>query len=871
MPNGNGLFDKLNKASGYPTAQTDWWGGATSDVSLILGTDTGDGKGNITVYAGYRDVQPVLQKNLDYASCALWSDFVNSYSCGGSSNYNRWRSFDNKTAPVGNGLPGTTNDFFGGTPGVLSPYAGQVYNYGPANYMMRNDVRYTGGYFAHYKVNKALDVYSSMMFTDDQTDAQIAPSAIFAGSGPVKYKGTANTHYYEINCSNPLMTAQQNTALCGQTPGSAFIANPAFAAGGFFGGQGNITPGQSLLDLRIRNILGGPRVDNLRHTSYRFVVGSRGDLGDGWAYDFHGQYGETLYTESYQNDLSGIRVENSLEVDPATGKCFSAEADANGIINDPNCVPWNIFQGFSKPPSYVNSPGYQQGYTEEQILTGNVTGDLGKWGVQSPWAQSPVAVALGAEYRAEYLKLDTSYNYQIGDLTGQGTKVLPVALSGFNVSEGFGELRIPLIQNLPMAEDLVLHFSGRYSSYSSVGAETTYSVGAEWQPVDDLRFRASYSQAGRAPNVSELYQTHKIQLFGGSDPCAGDGAAPAQSPQCQAVWNTFGYNAATAKASLGCPASQCNQYLGGNESLKAETSNTLTLGAVLTPTFLDGFTATIDYFNIEVDNYISTVAPGTSLAGCYGGGASAAATAYYCPAVHRSPATGAIYGAGYVTDLNVNLPYIKTAGVDFEATYSANLGDISGGWLDGLGSLTTHFLGTWQQKFVTKPSNVSLGTDSTYDCTGYYGLICGAPRPTWRHQMRFTWSTPWDVDFSLNWRHINGVKLDAGQPNSLAGGGLPLTTCAAGSSIAGNSISTNFYGGDCGPGAKIGAQDYFDLAFAWSVREGVAIRGGVNNIFAKRPPVVGSTFVGSVGNGNTYPGTYDAIGRQFFVSVTIKQ
>lgn len=868
IPNGQKYANPLGVD--YTPAPTNWWGGATKNLSLLLGTNTSDGKGNITVYASYRNVQPVLEKNADFASCALWSDFNSSLYCGGSSNYNRWRSFDNRASANPNGTD-TATDLFGGTPGVLTPFAGQYYNYGPLNYLMRNDERYTGGYFAHYKVNKALDVYSSMMFLDDHTNAQIAPSAIFAGSGPVQYHGIPNTHYYQINCSNPNMTAQQNSLLCGQTTGSALVTSgPIVAALGhsYWNGAGNITPGQSLLDLRIRNVLGGPRIDDLRHTAYRFVVGTRGDLGDGWAYDFHGQYGLTLYSENYQNDLSGIRVENSLEVDPTTGKCYAAQPDSNGIINDPNCVPWNIFQGFSKPPSYVTSPGFQQGYTEEQILTGNVTGDLGQWGVQSPWASSPVAVALGAEYRAEYLKLDTSYNYQIGDLTGQGTKILPVPKSGFNVAEGFGELRIPLVQNKPLAEDVTLHLSGRYSSYSSVGAETTWSVGAEWQPVDDIRFRASYSHAGRAPNVTELYQTHKIQLFGGNDPCAS--GASSLTPQCQAVWTAFGLNATSAAATLACPANQCNQFVGGNSSLKAEKADTLTLGAVLTPTFIDGFTATIDYFNIQVDNYIDTIAPSTSLAGCYGASATAAALAYYCPFVHRSPATGALYGAGYVSDLNLNLPYIKTAGVDFEATYTTDLGDITDGLLDNAGSLTAHFIGTWQQKYVTKPSSVSLGTDSTYDCTGYYGLVCQVPRPSWRHQMRFTWSTPWDVDFSLNWRYMSGVNLDVNQANSLMGGGLPLTTCAAGSSIAGASVSTAFYGGDCGPGAKIGAKNYFDLAFSWSVKEGVSLRGGVNNVLASRPPVVGSTFAGTIGNANTYPGTYDAMGREFFIAATIK-
>ena len=880
--NGTKRFDDLNAAQGFPTAPKNWWGGQNVDATLLLGTNTADGKGNITAYVSYRNTQPVLQSKRDFSACSL--GFYQGYqTCAGSSNYNRWASFDNSGYNAANQLkdangkpvtangkpvypagftPVATNWFQNGTgaagTGAFTPFTGssdQLFNYGPLNYLQRPDTRYTAGYFGHYQISPMADVYSSLMFADDHTVAQIAPSGAFYSSGPTNFPGTQSPGFLNVNCANPLMTAQENTLLCGSLPGDSFVADPRYAAGGYFGGQGNITAGQALTYVGRRDIEGGNRQDDLRHTSYRMKLGMKGDLGNGWTYDVYGQYGLTLYSETYDNEWSKQRTQNALQVTYNAAGQLSCGAvpdgSLSGYVYDPKCVPLDIFNGIgSVTPGmldYVSAQGFKEGWTQEQVLSGSVSGDLGSIGGQLPWAKSPIGVALGAEYRSETLQLKTSRDFEINDLYGQGGATLSVPSSGFNVTEGFGEIRVPVVQGQPFMEDLTFNAGYRYSSYSTVGAVTSWKAGVEWQVIDDLKFRGSYNRATRAPNVLESFAPLNVGLFGGSDPCAKTNAG-----MCGTVTN------AGDSVALTCPAAQCNAGYGGNTALKPETSDTWSVGAVLTPTFLDGFTATVDYWNIKVQDYIGYVSPQTTLVGCYSSG-DPAKEAFYCPLVHRS-ASGAIFGAGYVGATNVNLPYLKTSGVDFEANYQTDLAD----WgVHDAGSLSANFVGTWLQHIETKDS----AFDDAYDCKGYYGLVCGSPNPTWRHKLRVTWSSPWDFDLSVDWRHISGVNLDANSTNTLIGGGAPANpvyyTCAAHL----NGIQ------DCFDN-HVSSFDYFDLSGTWTVSPNVQLRAGIQNIFDKTPPAMDSAFYAvsspPFGNGNTYPNVYDSLGRTMFVGATIK-
>jgi iron complex outermembrane receptor protein len=853
---GGNSINGLAEAIGTPGAQHNWVGGGTDDGTIILGANTDNGKGNITAWLGYRNTQAVAGSKLDYSNCALGGS-GSKLACEGSSNYNRWLSFDNLvngapsydyfetgTGSAGSGSFGNYGNAVAGQ-NTYTGAADQKYNYGNPAYVQQPSTRYTAGFDAHYDISKMAQVYTNFMFDDDAGRTLLSPSAVFLSSGPADFPGTNSPGYQQVNCSNPLLTANENKALCGLLPGDAqqTVATPNGPLT-YYNGAGNLTPGQSLLYIGRRGVDVGDRTYDTEHEGYRMVLGLKGDLGGGWNYDVYAQYGRSVFQQHETKALSVSRVENALEVDPTTGECYSKEQG-----EDANCVPLDIFNGFgSITPAqlkYVGFQDFETGYTDERIISGSVNGDLGSFGGQSPWAKDPIGIAIGAEYRSEDLALNSGYGYQHADEYGTGA-ILPVPQSGFNVNEEFGELRIPVVQGLPFVEDLSLNAAYRYSTYSDVGAVHSYKYGAEWQPIDDFRLRASFARAVRAPNVLESFTPAHINLFSGTDPCASSTAG-----QCATVKN------AGNATLLSCPAEQCNTQQGGNPNLTVESSDTRSAGIVFTPTFIDGFSATVDYFNIKVDNYVGSLGATTILSGCYGASANAESEAFYCPLVHRS-GSGAIFGAGYVQDIDRNLPKLTTKGFDFEANYNADLDDYG---LQGAGSLSFNFLGTMTQGLNTTPSPVpgSNGKLSSFDCAGLFGATCGTPTPRWRHKLRITWQSPWDFDLSLQWRHIGSTALDLNTNNPLLAGAT--TTCPNGSVLA-----------DCVTAdQKIPTYDYFDLSGDWTVREGVELRAGVNNIFDKEPPVLSATVTPiPFGAANTFPGTYDPLGRNIFVGATIK-
>ena len=853
--------------------------GGTDTGTVIMGTNTANGKGNVTAYVGYKNSEPVLEAARDFSACTTafsGKTAGSTLTCGGSSNFDRFYSINNSSACAPTSSSGTApfhctkpnlttqnpasiDQFVKGNgthgAGTFVPYeskTSQKYNYGALNYLQRPDTRWTGGFFGHYEVNKELDIYTSVMFTDDDSIAQIAPSGLFLGTGTVS--GT----FDNVNCSNPLLSAQQNKLLCGEITGDGFVADARYAGGGYYNGAANgncpfCTAGQATLEIGRRNIEGGDRQSEFRHTSYRAQIGAKGDLGDGWSYDVYAQYGETIFDESVLNYFSVSKSGAALQAVYGPGGTIQCASGAAG------CVPLDVFSGLggitTAMEKSVAAVGEENGLTQEGILSGSITGDFGEWGGKSPWAKNPIAVAIGAEYRDEFLTFTPDSSVSSGDLDGAGGAAPPVPKSGYNVTEGFGELQIPLVEGVPAIESLSAKAGYRYSSYNLAGSVSSYEYGADWQPIDDLRFRGSFQRAVRAPNVLELYGPQAVGLFGGNDPCAN--ATGTVKTNCETAGGYAGaqVTATQQQGNLSCVAAQCNQLTGGNVEAKPETSDTRSVGVVFTPTFFDGFNATIDYFDISITGALSGgLNANAILSGCYGTGATAATQAVACALIHRDPNTHSITTtSGYVIDTVANEGALGTKGFDFEANYTANFDD----WgMKGWGSLGVNFVGTLLNSLSTQPF---AAINQSYDCAGMYGYTCGSPDPRWRHKLRVTWTSPWDFDFSVQWRHLSGVHLDSNTNN-------PILSGACGGSATSPAPCPDTVDN------QIQAFDYIDLATDWNVREGIDIHAGVNNVFDKNPPLIFAGIAGpsQLGNGNTFPGTYDALGREIFVGVTLK-
>ena len=236
-----------------------------------------------------------------------------------------------------------------------------------------------------------------------------------------------------------------------------------------------------------RNVEGGNRTDDLGHTSFRQVLGVKGDINEAWTYDTYFQNGITRFSEEYDNDVSKLHMANALQAvrDPTTGQIVCA-ANVGGN-NAPGCVPWNIFQAGGvtlAALAYIGVPGEQKGYTQEMVWEGDLTGDLGKWGVKSPWANSGLGVSVGSDWREENgASCSPTRSSSPTIRPDKGSPTLPT-YGAFTVWEGYVEARMPVLgDRQPFAKTLDVDAGYRYSDYSlAFGSTNTWKVGLIWAP-----------------------------------------------------------------------------------------------------------------------------------------------------------------------------------------------------------------------------------------------------------------------------------------------------------------------------------------------------------------------------------------------------
>ncbi len=779
-------------------------GGEGDEESITLGVNAPDGKGNITAYATHVNINQVTAGQFDFSACSLNSDvsFIVA-GCGGSGTAfpARLGSFVvDITNPAGNTV----------RPRVASR---DVYNYAPTNFLARPDQRYGMGAFAHYEINPHFQAYMDLMFMEDNSTAQIAPGGIFVGDG----SGPGGA--YQVNCDNPLMSAQEANALCGANAGTPTLVN---------------------LSISRRNIEGGGRVSIFDHQEQRYVVGLKGELGGDWSYDTFLQYGKTSLSEQAQNYFVTSRINNALlATRNAAGQIVCQNGGGDG------CIPYNLFQigGVTNAAlKYLQAPAFQTGNIIEQVANFNVVGTLPDY-IKSPMANDKIGVSFGAEYRREHLDFSADLLTSSGDLSGAGGASPPVN-GGYDVYELYGEARIPLIQDAPFAKDITAELAYRYSDYSNAGVTNTYKASGDWTVIDGLRFRAGYNRAVRAPNVVELFSPQNVVLDGTVDPCAGLTPGDPLVARCSTLFNL---TQAQVLALEPDPANQYNGRTGGNPNLRPEKADTYTVGMVWSPSFLPGANLTVDWFDIKVEDYISNIGANVILQGCID-----ASNSSFCPLVHRDSIGTLRSNSGFVIDTELNQGGLHTSGVDVSATYRTGLDALG---IQNMGSLSANFVGTWLDKLET----TVLNGQSPIDCAGLYGATCNTlggspnPNPKWRHKARITWNTPFEygwfggLGLSAQWRYFSEVKLDAfdSQP------------------------ALNNPGGQFPTDKKLASRSYLDLLATFKIKDNYSFRVGVNNVLDQDPPLTGSNNCPTGAcNQNVYAQMYDSLGRYIFMGVT---
>ena len=827
--NHNDFVQQRLDDAGYDGASGTQWDGRTVNANITMGANILDGRGNVTGYFGYQSIDPVVSSQRDFGSCQLAysTEELDDVACIGSSNSNYFKPSATLTRNANGTITrtpinaaGTTYSVFGSSfvpRGSVATTPPALFNSQRYIYMQRDDKRYNAGLIANVEISDGFKPYAEFSFMNDRTHQEVAPTALFAAANVLSDSGN-----WLVNCSNPLLSAQQRGLLCTPAQVAADAASP-----------GSVTAD---IDLRRRNVEGGARLYDYEHTNYRIVAGTRGELGDGWSYDGYGQYYYTNFSYRNARDFGIDRINNALLV---TGTAANPVCISGGT-----CVPYNIFRdgGVTQAAiDYLELLGTSTGSTELNTLHLDVSGDLGTYGIKLPTATEGVGVNVGYEYRREAVIYTPDAATQSGLIVGAGG-AFPKIDNSLAVKEVFGEVRVPIIQERPGIRELVFDAGYRNSQYSTDISTDTYKLELQYAPTTDLRFRGSFNRAIRAPNIIELYNPQSVgKVAFGEDPCAPSemtGRAAATLAQCLNTGVTaaqYGNGGTTNTVPQGT-AGQLTQLQGGNPNLKPETADTYTIGVTLSPEALPNFTGSVDYYHIKLEDTVGTLPATTILANCLASGDPT-----YCSQLVRQPLTGTLNGAsvvggGYIVQTSVNIGASVLSGIDLQAAYRFDLGT--------LGNLRLMMNGAYQLKNDSTP----IPGEGTYDCAGLFGPTCQTVNPVWRHNLRAAWTLPSDVTVSATWRYYSGVDLDNNEPNPL------LASPALGAPAIFR--------------ASMPAVSYLDLGATWTYTENLSVRAGINNVLDRDPPIASSEI--TAGGAANYYQFYDGLGRQVFAGITLR-
>jgi outer membrane receptor protein involved in Fe transport len=764
--NDNSAMRKLVDDAGYPQAPGTVNVGDNKVWAVMFGASLGD-NGNVTAYIQKRERDKILQSSFDVSACALWDGGLAGGEgyCGGSSTvpWGRFADFGGAAVSSYNYsvAPGT-NEFVD----FLGPF-----NYGPFNYFQRPTETLSTGFFADYQINEGMNFYASANIMDDRTVSQIAPSGAFFITE-------------EISCGNPLLSAQQFKLICSD--------------------QGLTSADMSPTYLGRRNLEGGGRQQDIRHNSYRYVLGVEGELGGGWNYDVSYSNSETAVASTYMNDLSITRIKRALDVVTDADGNAACKSVVDGT--DPNCVPWNVFVNNGNQIAANTEDGvtqaaidylivdlYSRGEVYEEIWQAVVSGTVqGLMGAN---------LVLGIESRTVGMDNRPDNGFLTGDGAGQGGPTK--ALGGeYSVDDVFFEMGIPV------NDQLSVDLGARISDYSTGQDTNTWKVGAKYAVNDQVTLRGTTQYAVRHGNVFELYSPQYLGLWSGTDPCSQT-PPDATAAEC-ALTGVTGAQYGNIPDS---PAGQYNATYGGNPDVNPEEADTISFGVVVKVS--DNFTVSLDYSDISIEGAIGSVSPSFSLNNCIATGSP-----LLCDNINRNSVNGNIWiGSGadapYVTSTTLNLGEVAVSGFDI-------VGDLD--LETGMGALNIKTnIAITDAYDVTEV--VGFGTA---ECAGTWdgGGTCGGPTFELQTVTKATLSMQ-SGDLILTHRFLDEIE-DQGPYN-----------------------------------ANIDSQNYIDGAYTTSFGD-VTIYVGVNNIMDEEAPVLDDLS----SNGNTFPSIYDAFGRYVFMNAT---
>jgi len=571
----------------------------------------------------------------------------------------------------------------------------------------------------------------------------------------------------------------------------------------------------------------GQRGASAVRDTFRFVAGLKGEIPDNWHWESYFAYGRVDDAQQGTGQINVASMRNALDATDGDGDpntfdpiCADAAARAEG------CVPINIFGFGSISPDaadYVRAPSSRQQVTQQKLVGATLGGSLAEL-----WA-GPLQVAGGVEYREELSKDVPDVLTQAG--LNAGNAEAPT-FGSYDVTELFAEFELPLVTDAPFVKELSVGGAYRYSDYSTVGDTDAYTGRFAWTPVESLRFRGQYARAVRAPNIGELFSPGGENFAAVADPCNNVTAtSPGQvAENCRSIPAVAQRIADQGAFVLTQPEIQGTGGFTskGNPNLSPEKADTWSLGVIFNRNLekLGSVTLSVDYFNIEIDQFIDTVGRQTSVTSCFDAPASEFPNAF-CDFVVRDT-DGPAFQLGEITEVNsgfVNEGKLETEGLDVSLVWGWAFSD----WVEaipGQGSLRvnyTHLIDYTLTKF-----------DTPADSVGEVGFAED------KAQLGFVYSIG-DFSAQWEWNYISSSSPDVGD---------------------------EFFG------FKTGDYQTHDLQVSYALSGGgflgaVRIYAGVNNLFDEKAPNILSGVPGNTTGTDTNASVYDPIGPTWYAGLTI--
>lgn len=783
----------------YQYGETSEGDGASRNYEAMFGANLAEGRGNVTLFASYAEREAVMMENRAFSAIPLNANL----GLSGSGNIPGGRvslsaaqiaSLDvgggPGVLPVGpDGCTTRVNSIRFGDNGRVYAHCDpeDLYNYANGNYLLRPLERWQVSGLGHYEIAPRVEAYIDAHYAVSENAFQQASDSLAIVTG-------TNTYFEVLNyATNPVLTPDVR---------ALFVNNAhIFDPGGT--GDARISGGISrrLSELGLRNFA-------FERQTFGGTIGLRGDFDVGervWNWDVFAQFQRSRTDEVVRGMMSAARMSLGLNTEIVGGQVVC-------VAQVLGCVPVNPFGFDSISPeaaAFITPARSSSEEFERSVAGGSISGEV------FSLPAGPVAIALGAEYRQDeyvYMPGATDLNREYGSASRGITQ------GGYDVAEFFGEIRVPILADLPFFDILAIEAAARHSDYSNFGAATTWRVSGEWGPVEWLRLRTAYNVAIRAPSISELYGPITEGYAPGNDPCAAVNS-PSQAVRdfCVTQGVPLAERDTFVQAALGL-----SQLSGGNPALQEETSETFTVGAVVRAPLFGGLNIAVDYFSIEVEDAVSTMNAQTTLNVCY---ELLDAASTPCQAILRLPGSGQVH---QVRASNSNIGSLSVEGVDLSADLRVPLPDSLG--IAGTGadlSLVLH--AGWLFERVSQ----IIGA-APIDCAGYFGS-CTAQGAGGSPAFKAAFIASYDsgpLMVRTQVRFIDELK--------------PRANIAATTPVVADSVT------------------YVDFSGVFRLNDKIELFGGVDNAFDEQPPLLTSSWGGDA---NTDVTMYDVLGRRYFVGV----